>query len=132
MPWQLSGQAAGPRLRSVRPARPTPPKELLGVPPRAGESVPVGTKTCRLIFLFTNWRALTHYLDDGNVPIDNNAVENSIRPLAVGRNNANCSFMRTRRRRRMILPSVKGHECVSATSHNHSDCRNCINPFGGR
>ena len=83
-------------------------------------------------YSLSNWRALTHYLDDGNVPIDNNAVENSIRPLAVGRNNANCSFMRTRRRRRMILPSVKGHECVSATSHNHSDCRNCINPFGGR
>jgi len=53
MPWQLSGQAAGLRLRSVRPARPTPPKELSGVPPRAGEPVPVGTKTCRLIFLFT-------------------------------------------------------------------------------
>ena len=26
------------------------------------------------------WRALLHYLDDGEVPIDNNAVENSIRP----------------------------------------------------
>ena len=23
-----------------------------------------------------NWRALTRYLDDGNVPIDNNAVKN--------------------------------------------------------
>ena len=33
------------------------------------------------------WRALTRYLDDGNVPIDNNAVENSIRPLALGRRN---------------------------------------------
>ena len=33
------------------------------------------------------WRALTHYLIDGNVPIDNNAVENSIRPLALGRRN---------------------------------------------
>ena len=27
------------------------------------------------------------YLDDGNVRIDNNAVENSIRPLAIGRRN---------------------------------------------
>jgi transposase len=35
----------------------------------------------------SNWRALTHYLDDGHVPIDNNAVENAIRPLAVGRKN---------------------------------------------
>jgi len=34
----------------------------------------------------SSWRALTRYLDDGNVPIDNNGVENSIRPLAVGRN----------------------------------------------
>ena len=33
------------------------------------------------------WRALVHYLDDGSVPIDNNAVENSIRPLALGRRN---------------------------------------------
>jgi hypothetical protein len=33
------------------------------------------------------WRALTRYLDGGEVPIDNNAVENSIRPLALGRRN---------------------------------------------
>lgn len=33
------------------------------------------------------WRALTRYLQDGEVPIDNNAVENSIRPLALGRRN---------------------------------------------
>ena len=38
-------------------------------------------------YSLSNWRALTHYLDDGNVPIDNNAVENSIRPLAIGRKN---------------------------------------------
>lgn len=33
------------------------------------------------------WRALTRFLEDGEVPIDNNAVENSIRPLALGRRN---------------------------------------------
>ena len=38
-------------------------------------------------YSLSNWRALTRYLDDGNVPIDNNAVENSIRPLAIGRKN---------------------------------------------
>jgi len=38
-------------------------------------------------YSLSNWRALVRYLDDGNVPIDNNAVENSIRPLAVGRRN---------------------------------------------
>ncbi len=44
------------------------------------------------------WSALTRYLDDGEVPIDQNAVENAIRPLALGRRYANCRFMRTRRR----------------------------------
>jgi transposase len=38
-------------------------------------------------YSLSNWRALTHYLGDGDVPIDNNAVENSIRPLAIGRRN---------------------------------------------
>lgn len=33
------------------------------------------------------WRALMGYLDDGNVPIDNNAVENAIRPFVLGRKN---------------------------------------------
>ena len=33
------------------------------------------------------WRALVRFLDDGAVPIDNNAVENAIRPLALGRRN---------------------------------------------
>ena len=38
-------------------------------------------------YSLSNWKALTRFLDDGNVPIDNNAVENSIRPLAIGRRN---------------------------------------------
>lgn len=38
-------------------------------------------------YALSNWTGLTRYLDDGNVPIDNNAVENAIRPLAVGRRN---------------------------------------------
>jgi transposase len=44
--------------------------------------------TARAIdYSLKRWRALTRYLDDGNVPICNNAVENSIRPLALGRRN---------------------------------------------
>lgn len=33
------------------------------------------------------WVALTRYLDDGRYPIDNNPVENAIRPIALGRKN---------------------------------------------
>jgi transposase len=38
-------------------------------------------------YTLSNWSGLTRYLDDGNVPIDNNAAENAVRPLAVGRKN---------------------------------------------
>ena len=33
------------------------------------------------------WPALLRYADSGNLPIDNNPVENSIRPIALGRRN---------------------------------------------
>jgi transposase len=38
-------------------------------------------------YALSNWRALTRYVDDANVPIDNNAAENALRPLCVGRKN---------------------------------------------
>jgi transposase len=38
-------------------------------------------------YALSNWRGLTRYLDDGHVPIDNNAAENAIRPLCLGRKN---------------------------------------------
>jgi len=44
--------------------------------------------TARAIdYSLSNWPALTTFLGDGAVPIDNNAAENAIRPLAVGRKN---------------------------------------------
>jgi transposase len=44
--------------------------------------------TARAIdYALSNWPALTTFLNDGAVPIDNNAAENAIRPLAVGRKN---------------------------------------------
>jgi transposase len=33
------------------------------------------------------WSALVRYLDDSHLPIDNNWVENQIRPWALGRSN---------------------------------------------
>jgi hypothetical protein len=33
------------------------------------------------------WAALTRFPDGGELPIDNNWVENQIRPIALGRNN---------------------------------------------
>jgi transposase len=35
----------------------------------------------------SRWEALTRYLDDGRLEISNNAAENAIRPVAIGRKN---------------------------------------------
>ena len=40
-----------------------------------------------LHYLDHQWLRLVAYLDDGNYPIDNNVVENAIRPFAIGRKN---------------------------------------------
>jgi hypothetical protein len=40
-----------------------------------------------LDYTLANWTLLEVYLRDGRVEIDNNSVENSIRPTAVGKKN---------------------------------------------
>jgi transposase len=50
--------------------------------------VPNGSATAKALdYSLKRWAALTHYLCDGKVPIDNNWCENQIRPAALGRNN---------------------------------------------
>lgn len=40
-----------------------------------------------MAYAYARWDALSAYLYDGNLQIDNNLVENAIRPLALGRKN---------------------------------------------
>ncbi|MFP3525554.1 transposase, partial [Pantoea sp. SIMBA_072] len=50
--------------------------------------VPNGSATAKALdYSLKRWVALTRYLNDGAVPIDNNRVENTIRPWALGRSN---------------------------------------------
>nr|WP_268237249.1 transposase [Undibacterium terreum] len=52
------------------------------------QRVPTGGATAKAIdYSLNRWSALTHYLSDPLVPIDNNWVENQIRPIALGRKN---------------------------------------------
>src|SRR5690606_6275225 len=52
------------------------------------QNVPDGSATAKAIdYTLNRWSALTRYLDDGELPIDNNWVENQIRPIAIGRSN---------------------------------------------
>ena len=47
-----------------------------------------GTAIARAIdYSLGRWDALTRFVDDGDLPIDNNWVENRIRPIALGRSN---------------------------------------------
>ena len=50
--------------------------------------VPNGSATAKALdYSLKRWQALTRYVEDGAVPIDNNQVENQIRPWALGRSN---------------------------------------------
>ena len=40
-----------------------------------------------LDYSLKRWVALTRFVEDGRLPIDNNWIENQIRPIAIGRNN---------------------------------------------
>ena len=52
------------------------------------QRVPDGSATAKAIdYSLNRWRALVRFIDDGDLPPDNNWVENQIRPIALGRNN---------------------------------------------
>jgi hypothetical protein len=50
--------------------------------------VPEGSAISRALdYSLKRWAALSRYIDDGAVPIDNHWAENQIRPWALGREN---------------------------------------------
>jgi hypothetical protein len=47
-----------------------------------------GTATAKALdYSLKRWSALTQFLDNAQLPIDNNWIENQIRPIAIGRSN---------------------------------------------
>jgi transposase len=55
---------------------------------RQRSQVPDGSATAKAIqYCLGRWAALVRYIDDGDLPIDNNHIENRIRPVALGRGN---------------------------------------------
>lgn len=52
------------------------------------QKVPDGTATAKALDdSLKRWGALTRFVGDGQLPVDNNYIENQIRPIAIGRNN---------------------------------------------
>src|SRR5690554_4541246 len=72
--------------------------------------VPDGSGTAKALdYSLKRWVALTRYLDDGAVPIDNNHIEQQIRPVAVGRNYVQSIIMESLLRTTSSNRSVHGH-----------------------
>ncbi|MBK6867157.1 MAG: IS66 family transposase [Burkholderiales bacterium] len=52
------------------------------------QKVPGNSATAKALdYGLRRWQALTRFVDDGQLPVDNNWIENQIRPIAIGRNN---------------------------------------------
>jgi transposase len=71
-----------------------------------------------LAYILKNWLALTRYLEDGDLPIDNNRTERSLRGVAVGRNN------------RTFLGSDRGGKTMAILRSFIGSCElNKLDPF---
>src|SRR5471030_6828 len=85
---QGAGLAASARLR-LRQEQAKPTLDALhGWLLGAAKTVATGSGTAKAIdYTLKRWPALLRYADSGTLPIDNNPVENTIRPIAVGKKN---------------------------------------------
>src|SRR5260370_835919 len=75
--WQVGAEKSAPILAALKP-------RLEGLLPGCLPQSPLG-KAIR--YALGEWKALSRYLQDGRLEIDNNLTENAIRPSAVGKKN---------------------------------------------
>jgi transposase len=87
---QLRQQKAGPRLRAAMRVWQSHP--VLARLHRAMElirrqTLPQGLLGQAIDYTLKRWPAFTRFVEDGNLEIDNNLIENAIRPSALGKKN---------------------------------------------
>ncbi|WP_404326443.1 IS66 family transposase [Cobetia sp. UIB-001] len=85
------------------------------------EKVPNDSATAKALdYSLKRWAALTRYLDDGALPIDNNRVENLIRPWALGRSNwLFAGSLRSGQRATTIMSLI---QCAKLNDHEPYTC----------
>lgn len=88
----LREHKAGPKLRAaVRAAQSQPIHQriykALVAMKSSGDFLPRSNMAVAINYTLSNWKLLGVYLEDGRIEIDNNMVENAIRPTAVGKKN---------------------------------------------
>jgi transposase len=83
---ELAGMSAVDRLAARKEATEPLWKRLRTWLEAERGKVPDGSATAKALdYSLKHWKALTHNLLDGDVPVDNNHLENQIRPWAMGR-----------------------------------------------
>jgi hypothetical protein len=89
---RLREQKAGPKLREAVRAHESKPivermeRTLIRLKSN-GRNLPQSLLGIAIDYALGQWRTLDVYLGDGRVEIDNNLVENAIRPTALGKKN---------------------------------------------
>lgn len=88
----LRQHRAGPRLRQAIRAQQSRPvveriKKALVLLKASHRHLPQGLVGQAIDYALGQWHTLELFLDDGRLEIDNNGVENSIRPTAIGKKN---------------------------------------------
>jgi transposase len=89
---RLREQRAGPNLREAVRAHQSKPiveriKRALVLLKRGGRHLPRSLLGIAMDYALGQWPTLELYLEEGKVEIDNNLVENAIRPTALGKKN---------------------------------------------
>ena len=89
---RLREEKAGPKLRELVRAHESKPivarlKRAFVRLKSSGRHLPQSLLGIAIDYALGQWQTLDVYLDDGRVEIDNNLVENAIRPTALGKKN---------------------------------------------
>ena len=87
---QLRQAGAGPKLRAAQRASQAAPilarlHRVLNAWKTSGAHLPASSMGQAIDYALGQWDLLGRYLHDGRLEIDNNQVENAIRPTAVGK-----------------------------------------------
>jgi hypothetical protein len=87
---ELREKKAGPQLRAAMrswQSRPILVRLRRAMELVRGRTLPQGLLGQAIDYALKRWEALTRFVDDGSLEIDNNLIENAIRPSALGKKN---------------------------------------------
>ncbi len=134
----LREQRAGPRLRqAVRTSQSRPIVERIQRAlvrlKSSGRYLPQNLLSQAIDYALGQWPTLKVYLDDGRVELDNNLVENAIRPTAIGKKklalHPHGRTMRGRRARLRLARKARNFSRYLGTVCTEAACNDAAKPF---